>query len=62
MSKRSVGRAGQKGTAARKRHPAKDLAAKETRGVVGGLLPAVKPSWQASGHVKVFNGSAGSLD
>ena len=57
MSKRNVGRAGQKGTAARKRHPAKDLAAKETRRVVGGLLPAVKPSWQANGHVKVFNGN-----
>ena len=62
MSKRNVERRRTEGDRARKRHPAKDLPAKETCRVVGGLLPAVQPSRQVSGHVKVFDGSTGALN
>jgi hypothetical protein len=44
MSKRRIGRAGRKATAAGKRGTVKDLSAHKARGVAGGLLPALQGS------------------
>jgi hypothetical protein len=60
MSKRNVERREAKG-AGRKRRTTQDLPARKGLRVTGGLLPAVKPSGQVSGHVKAFQGLDGSL-
>ena len=58
MSKRNVERREAKGTG-RKRRTTRDLPARKGLRVAGGLLPAVQPSRQASGHIKVFDGHTG---
>jgi hypothetical protein len=54
MSKRNVERRGAKGMG-RKRRTTQDLPARKGLRVTGGLLPAVQPSRQAGGHIKVFD-------
>jgi hypothetical protein len=59
MSKRNGERREAKG-AGRKRRTTRDLPARKSLRVTGGLLPAVKPSQRLGGHVKVFDGSTGA--
>ena len=61
MSKRNVERHEAKGTG-RKRRTTRDLPAPKGLRVTGGLLPAVQPSRQAGGHIKVFDNTTQQTD